>query len=128
MSENNRYNIKHIKLRSGNVSSLTIYIIEAVYNWIEDSNFTPFILIDSEKNCTGIESSYIGYDSKTLLNISSQSVKNIKFYEKRIKFITTFDGQEAQVIVPINAILELYSYENKQGLFSHKHGYIINIL
>ena len=110
------------------MSNLNIYIIEAVYNWITDNAFTPFILIDNNMQCTGVESSFGDDDGKILLNISPRSIKNIKFYEKKIKFITTFNKKEAEVVVPVKAVLELYTYENKQGLFSHNKGYIINII
>jgi stringent starvation protein B len=109
------------------MSNLNVYIIEAVYTWIDNNDLTPLVLINSRTNYIKLPHDFADCDGKVLINLSRKAIMDIQFYEKRIKFVATFNKKKTCVIIPIESILELYSHESKQGLFSYQYGYIINV-
>ena len=106
---------------------LRTYLIKATYNWLLDHKLKPYILVNTEHQGVKVPKNYIDNDGKILLNLSDKAVVNFYFDNKKIEFDATFDGIVVSVIIPIEAILELYSNETHQGLYIDEISYDISI-
>ena len=98
------------------MSSVVPYLIRAYCDWIEDSNLTPHILVDCEKNGAVVP---LGFDKKgkIVLNIGSSATENRLITNDSISFKARFNGRSQKVIVPCEAVLTIYAQENGEGMF-----------
>lgn len=91
------------------------YLLRAFYDWITDSQLTPYILLDAEFPHVEVPTQYVK-DGKITLNISLDAVLNLKIDTKAIQFDASFGGQSMLVYAPIKAVLAIYARENGQGM------------
>jgi len=98
------------------MSSVVPYLIRAYCDWIEDSNFTPHILVSSEKAGVSIPEGFAS-DGKIILNIASSATEGRAITNKFISFKARFNGKPEKIIVPCNAVLSIYAKENGEGMF-----------
>ncbi len=91
------------------------YLLRALYDWITDSQLTPYILLDAEFPHVEVPTQYVK-DGKITLNISLDAVLNLKIDTKAIQFEASFNGQSMLVYAPIKAVLAIYARENGQGM------------
>lgn len=91
------------------------YLLRAFYDWITDSQLTPYILLDAEFPHVEVPTQYVK-DGKITLNISPDAVLNLKIDTKAIQFEASFSGQSMLVYAPIKAVLAIYARENGQGM------------
>ena len=103
------------------------YLFDATYQWVNDHNFTPYVLVDSEYEGAVLPEKYIDDDGKILLNISQDAIQNYQIDDDHVSFDATFDGVFYNIVIPIEAILEIYAHETKQGLYAREFGYGITI-
>ncbi len=98
------------------MSSVVPYLIRAYCDWIEDSGYTPHILVNSDK--TGVLAPKgFASDGKIILNIVSSATEGRVITNKSISFKTRFNGRPEKIIVPCNAVLSIYAKENGEGMF-----------
>ena len=98
------------------MSSVVPYLIRAYCDWIEDSNFTPHILVSSEKAGVSIPEGFAS-DGKIILNIDSSATEGRVITNKSISFKARFNGRPEKIIVPYNSVLSIYAKENGEGMF-----------
>ena len=98
------------------MSSVVPYLIRAYCDWIEDSSFTPHILVNSEKTGVSIPEGFAS-DGKIILNIASSATEGRLITNKSICFKARFNGRPEKIIVPCNAVLSIYAKENGEGMF-----------
>ena len=96
---------------------LRSYLLKATYTWLVDHNFTPYLLVNTNYQGVDVPSQYIDEDAKILLNISPKSIINFNCDDTKIEFLTTFNGEMISIIIPIKAVLQLYSSETNQGIY-----------
>ena len=95
---------------------VTPYLIRAYCDWIEDSNLTPHILVDCEKNGVIVPESFVK-EGKIVLNISSSATEGRLITNSSISFKARFSGKPQKIIVPYEAVLTIYAQENGEGMF-----------
>ena len=98
------------------MSSVVPYLIRAYCDWIEDSGFTPHILVNSEKTGVLVPKGFAS-DGKIILNIVSSATEGRVITNKSISFKARFNGRPEKIIVPCNAVLSIYAKENGEGMF-----------
>ncbi|MDC1318064.1 ClpXP protease specificity-enhancing factor SspB [Candidatus Thioglobus sp.] len=98
------------------MSSVVPYLIRAYCDWIEDSGFTPHILVNSEKTGVLVPKGFAS-DGKVILNIVSSATEGRVITNKSISFKARFNGRLEKIIVPCNAVLSIYAKENGEGMF-----------
>ena len=98
------------------MSSVVPYLIRAYCDWIEDSSFTPHILVNSEKTGVSIPEGFAS-DGKIILNIASSATEGRVITNKSISFKARFNGRHEKIIVPCNSVLSIYAKENGEGMF-----------
>ena len=91
------------------------YLIRAYCDWIEDSNFTPHILVDCEKTGALVPEGF-AKKGKIVLNISSTATENRLITNDSISFKARFSGKPQKVIIPCKAVLTIYAQENGEGM------------
>jgi stringent starvation protein B len=91
------------------------YLIRAIYDWIIDNDFTPYLLVSSENDYAMIPRDYVE-DGKIVLNINPSAISDLQLGNDYIMFNARFSGKAMEVSVPIVAVLAIYARENGQGM------------
>jgi stringent starvation protein B len=91
------------------------YLIRAFYDWIVDSNCTPYLQFLT--TYPGVIAPK-GFDEEgvLVLNISGQATNQLSLGLDFISFFARFRGQAMPVHVPIAAVLAIFAKENAQGM------------
>lgn len=91
------------------------YLIRAIYDWIIDNDFTPYLLVNAENEYAMVPQEYIE-DGKIVLNINPSAVNDLQLGNDYVMFNARFNGKAMEVSVPVVAILAIYARENGQGM------------
>ena len=97
------------------MASLKPYLIRAIYEWIVDNDFTPFLLVDAESDDTELPRQCV-QNGKIVLNIRPTAVQDLDLGNERITFDARFSGVSYQVDFPVPAVLAIYAKENGKGM------------
>tara|TARA_B110000008_G_scaffold127025_1_gene129601 strand:- start:87 stop:446 length:360 start_codon:yes stop_codon:yes gene_type:complete len=97
------------------MSGVIPYLIRAYCDWIEDNNFTPYLLIDTA-NTGVIAPKGLDANGKMVLNISSSATVNRNISNITITFKARFQGKSREIIIPCDAVLSIYAQENGEGM------------
>ena len=97
------------------------YLIRAYCNWMEDSDLTPYILVDCEKTGVVVPAG-LAKEGKVILNISSSAAGNRNMTNDAISFKARFNGVLEKITVPCNAVLTIYAQETGEGMFFDSNG------
>ncbi len=91
------------------------YLIRAIYDWIIDSDLTPYVLVNAEEADVTVPSQYI-QDGKIILNISPSAVRSLELNNAWVMFSARFSGESMEVSFPPRAVLAIYAKENGRGM------------
>jgi stringent starvation protein B len=91
------------------------YLLRAIYDWINDNGFTPYILVDANRPGVRVPASAIR-DGKVVLNIAMRAVANLELGNERIRCMARFGGVSQALDVPVSAVQAIYAQENGQGM------------
>ena len=97
------------------MSPLKPYLVRALYDWIVDNGFTPYLLVDVIYEGVEVPQSYIS-DDRIVLNTHPDAIQNWFIDNDAISFSARFAGRSENIYVPINAILAAYAKENGKGM------------
>lgn len=109
------------------MAMLRSYLVKATYNWLVDHDFTPYVLVDTEYEGVVVPTNYVDEDKKILLDLSPQVIQNVNINDTQITFDATFNGELMSLVIPVEAILEVFSRETEQGLYAREFGYGISV-
>jgi len=98
------------------VAEVTPYLIRAYHQWMEDSDFTPHILVDCSNPAVVVPEQFI-QDNKIVLNIASTATQSLILDNKHVSFKARFSNQSVDIYIPIGAIMGIYTAENGEGMF-----------
>jgi stringent starvation protein B len=91
------------------------YLLRAIYDWISDNGFTPYILVDAGWPGVRVPAAAIR-DGKVVLNIAMRAVANLELGNDRIRCMARFGGVSQPLDVPVSAVQAIYAQENGQGM------------
>ena len=91
------------------------YLIRAIYDWVIDNDFTPYLLVNAENDYAMIPRDFVE-DGKIVLNINPSAISDLQLGNDYIMFNARFSGKAMEVSVPIVAVLAIYARENGQGM------------
>ncbi|MBY6203906.1 ClpXP protease specificity-enhancing factor [Halomonas denitrificans] len=97
------------------------YLLRALYEWIVDNGATPQILVDATADALEIPASVRSGD-KVVLNIAPEAVRDLEIDDGFVSFVARFSGVSHGVVVPIDAVLAVYTRENGQGMMFPESG------
>lgn len=92
------------------------YLARAIYEWICDNQFTPYLLVDATQPYTDVPPQFIK-DGQIVLNLAPHAVHQLQISNETITFSARFGGVAREIYVPMRAVLGIYARENGQGLF-----------
>lgn len=91
------------------------YLIRAIYDWVIDNGFTPYLLVNAENDYAMIPRDFVE-DGKIILNINPSAISDLQLGNDYIMFNARFSGKAMEVSVPVVAVLAIYARENGQGM------------
>ena len=97
------------------MSSLKPYLIRAIYDWIVDNSYTPYLLVNAQAEGAVVPQAFV-QDGRIVLNLRPQAVQGLVIGNDDIAFSARFGVKPMQVYVPIKAVLALYAQENGRGM------------
>ncbi len=103
------------------MNSVVPYLIRAYCDWMENSNLTPYILVDCEKTGVVVPKD-LAKEGKIIVNIASSAVGGRSMTNESISFKARFNGTSEKINVPCEAVLTIYAQENGEGMFFDSSG------
>lgn len=97
------------------MNSLKPYLIRAIYDWIVDNRFTPYLLVNAAVEGTQVPQAFV-QDDRIVLNLRPEAVHGLSLGNDHIAFSARFGGKPMQVNVPVRAVLAIYAQENGRGM------------
>ena len=91
------------------------YLIRAIYQWIVDSNLTPYLLVDTTQEGVNVPRDYVE-NGKIILNISPSAAQGLVLANEEVSFSARFAGKPSAIGFPVPAVLAIYAKENGQGM------------
>ncbi len=98
------------------------YMVRALYQWIEDNELTPYLMVDATAKNLQIPTEHV-QDGRIVLNIASRATGNMSMENDYIHFSARFGGVSQDIWVPLTAVLGIYAKENSQGMFFDPNEY-----
>ncbi|WP_350559026.1 ClpXP protease specificity-enhancing factor [Psychrobacter sp. CAL346-MNA-CIBAN-0220] len=98
------------------------YMVRALYQWIEDNELTPYLMVDATAADVQIPTEHV-QDGRIVLNIASRATGNMSMENDFINFSARFGGVSQEIWIPITAVLGIYAKENSQGMFFDPNEY-----
>ena len=98
------------------------YMVRAIYQWIEDNELTPYLMVDATAKNVQIPTEHV-QDGRIVLNIASRATGNMSMQNDYINFSARFGGVSQDIWVPLIAVLGIYAKENSQGMFFDPNEY-----
>ena len=92
------------------------YMVRAIFEWLEDNNLTPHIMVDTTQPNVTVPIEYV-QDGRIVLNIASRATGNLLINNDFINFHARFGGVSQELWVPMQAVMGIYARENSQGMF-----------
>ena len=98
------------------MTSTKPYLMRAIFEWAEDNNFTPQVLVNAEVEGVEVPQAHV-VDGQIVLNIGSSAVQLHVMDNECLSFSARFSGIEQDIFLPIDSILAIFARENSQGIF-----------
>ncbi len=97
------------------MTSTRPYLIRALYEWIADNGYTPYLLVDASRPDVDAPLEYAEED-RLVLNVAPRAVQGLRMGNDWIDFSARFGGVARSVTVPVSAVMAIYARENGQGM------------
>ncbi len=98
------------------------YLFNAYYNWIIDSDRTPYILVNAEYLNTDVPKEYIN-EGRIILSISPTAIGKYIADGEAISFDARFGGMLRDIYIPFGAMVALYAQETGDGVMFQEEEY-----
>ena len=90
------------------------YLIRAIYEWCNDSGFTPYIAVAVGEGVR-VPPEHVK-NGEIVLNVSALATNRLTLGNQAIEFQARFGGVARDVYVPIDRVIAIYARENGQGM------------
>jgi stringent starvation protein B len=97
------------------VRSRRPYLLRAMHEWISDCNQTPHIVVDAAMQGVEVPRQYV-QGGKIILNVSTSATSGLSLGNDFVCFRARFGAATYDVVIPIAAVLGVYSRETGQGM------------
>ena len=91
------------------------YLLRAIYEWIVDNGMTPHVLVDATLPGVRVPQHAV-QDGRIVLNIADRAVGRLRMDNDSLTFSARFGGISQNVVVPMYAVVALYTRETGQGI------------
>lgn len=91
------------------------YLLRALCDWILDNAMTPHLMVDATQEGVDVPDQYID-NGKIVLNIHPDAVQDFNISSDHVIFNARFNGKPSHIVIPMNAVMAVYSRENGKGM------------
>jgi len=91
------------------------YLLRALFDWIVDSDLTPYLLVAAGDPRVIVPQNYVT-DGRIVLNVSPAAVRDLEFGDDAVRFNGRFAGTPFAVTVPLAFVLAIYAKETGEGM------------
>lgn len=91
------------------------YFIRALHDWIVDSGFTPYLLVDATVDQVMVPQEFVE-EGKIVLNLNPKAIRHLMLGNNEITFRAMFSGRAHHIYLPMYAIMAVYAKENGEGM------------
>ncbi len=98
------------------MTSTKPYLLRAIFEWAEDNNLTPQVLVNAEMDNVEVPQAHV-VDGQIVLNISSSAVRLHVMDNECLNFSARFSGIEHDIFLTMDSIMAIFARENSQGIF-----------
>ena len=92
------------------------YLLQAMYQWIVDSDQIPHILVDTTVGEVIVPEKYIKDDGQIVLNIGPKAANDFSIEAGELTFTCRFDGVQHDIAVTCGSVLGIYAKETGHGM------------
>ncbi len=97
------------------------YLLRALYDWIVDSELTPYVLVNANADGVVVPSGFVS-DGKIVLNVAPHAVRELAIDENAVACHCRFGGNPFAVYLPMGSIEAIYAKETGEGMaFEAEH-------
>ena len=90
------------------------YYIRALYDWILDNEWTPYILVNANYPNLEIPLEHV-QNGRIVFNISPDACRGLHMKNDKIVFTARFSGKSVQIFLHPGAVSAIYAQENGEG-------------
>ena len=90
------------------------YLIRAIFEWCVDSGLTPYLAVRVDEH-TEVPRAHVK-DGEIVLNLSADAVRDLQMGNEMITCTGRFGGVPFNLLVPVVAVVGIFSKETGQGL------------
>lgn len=91
------------------------YLLRALYDWIVDSDLTPYVLVNAQADNVSVPDDYVK-DGKIVLNVAPHAVRGLTIDTSALVCECRFGGRPTAVYVPMASIEAIYAKESGEGM------------
>lgn len=91
------------------------YLLRALYDWIIDSELTPYLLVTVDDTSVQVPQEYVS-EGKIVLNVSPMAVRELDLGQEAVTFSGRFGGRPFPIHVPMASIQAIYAKETGEGM------------
>lgn len=91
------------------------YLLRALYDWIVDSELTPYLLVTVDDESVQVPQEYVS-EGKIVLNVSPMAVRDLDLGQEAVAFSGRFGGRPFPIHVPMNSVQAIYAKETGEGM------------
>ncbi len=108
------------------MARLRPYLLKATYQWLNDHELTPYLLVDAENPDVIVPKENVK-NGRIVLNLAPVAVSNFYLENDSISFDASFGGVLWEIYVPIAAAMALYARETGHGIYEREEGIGMNV-
>lgn len=108
-------------MNTSSISSTKPYLIRAIFEWANDNDFTPQVLVNADVAGVEVPTDHV-IDGQIVLNIGLGAIKLHVMDNECLSFSARFSGIEQDIYLPVDSILAIFARENSQGIFFEEAG------
>ncbi|MFN3234693.1 MAG: ClpXP protease specificity-enhancing factor [Gammaproteobacteria bacterium] len=91
------------------------YLVRAFYDWIVNSDCTPYIVVDTTIPYVEVPPEFI-HNDQIVFNIAPLAVRHFVIENNCVRFNGRFSGKIRHVYFPMKAVMAIYAKENGKGM------------
>lgn len=91
------------------------YLLRALYDWIIDSELTPYLLVTVDDESVQVPQEYVS-EGKIVLNVSPMAVRDLDLGQEIVTFSGRFGGRPFPIHIPMGSIQAIYAKETGEGM------------
>ncbi len=91
------------------------YLLRALYDWIVDSELTPYLLVTADDESVQVPQEYVS-EGKIVLNVSPMAVRDLDLGQEVVAFSGRFGGRPFPIHIPMASIQAIYAKETGEGM------------